>query len=131
MLIRQKYHWIVLCNTALFFVLAIFIWTFKNDTFMVPFYFFVATVCAICWSSSYTTLSNGLLKTQVLFFTYKSIPVSNVSRIVPHKMSGKWGYGGMVNIYSNDGEKLTLQPNRPQPFLEMLREQAPQAAYLL
>jgi hypothetical protein len=131
MLIRAKYHWLMLFNAALYFAAAISIVAFKNDTSIVPFYIFASAISAILWSSTYTTLSNGLLTKHVLFFTYKSIHTSDISRIVPHKKNGKWSYGTVVDVFSNDGEKLTLQPNRPQPFLAMLREQAPQAAYLL
>ena len=121
----------MLVNAAFYFAAAIFTAAFKNDTFMVSIYLFVAAISAILWSSTYTTLSNGQLTKHIFFFTYRSIPTSDISQIVPHKKNGKWSYGTVVDVFSNHGEKLTLQPNRPQPFLEMLREQAPQAAYLL
>jgi hypothetical protein len=114
--------------TAFFFASAIYVMAFKTDTSMVAFYLFSAASLAILWSSTYTTLSNGLLTTRVLFFV-RRISIGEISRITPHKMSGKRGNGTVVNIFSRNGTKITLQPD--QPFLASLRAQAPQADYLL
>ena len=46
------------------------------------------------------------------------------------KKNGKWSYGTVINVFASNGKKLTLQPNKPAPFLKMLHEQAPQAEYL-
>ena len=130
MLIRPKLHWLALCMTAFFFADAIYFTAFKTDTSAAAFYLFSAAFLAILWSSAYTTLSNGLLTTRWLFFVHQKIPVGEICRIAPHKMSGKRENGTVVNIYSRNGTKITIQPAHPQPFLAALREQAPQAAYL-
>jgi hypothetical protein len=140
MLIRQKYHWILLFNMALYSCLGIFtlgasLLGSRHDpfytTFMVPFWISLAAISAIAWSSNYTSLSNGVLTKHVFFLTFRSFPVGEITRIEPHKKDGKKGYGTVVNIFSSEGQKLTLQPNHPVPFLTALHQQAPQAEYLL
>ena len=114
-----------------YYIFAFIIEEFKRDHFMVPIYLVTASLGILLWSTTYTTLSNGILTKQILFFTFRSFPVGEIESIRPHKKNGKWSYGTVVTIWSKTGEKLTLQPNHPKPFLEMLRQQAPQAEYLL
>jgi hypothetical protein len=131
MLIRNKYHWLLLSSAVFYLALAIYITAFKSDHFMVPLYLFIAALSAILWPSTFTTLSNGLLAKRILFVAWRSIPVGDISKIVPHEKNGKWSYGTVVTVYSRNGEKLTLQPNHPQLFLAALHAQTPQAEYLL
>lgn len=131
MLIRPKYHWFALLYAAFLFLLAIFIVEFSTDHFMVPIHLGAACSLVLMWSTTYTTLSNGILTKQIFFFPFRSFPVGEIESIRPHKKNGKWSYGTVVTIWSKTGQKLTLQPNHPKPFLELLRQQAPQAEYLL
>ena len=131
MLIRAKYHWLCLHLAAVWFVSAFLIEEYGTDHFMVPIYMVFASSILVFWSTTYTTLSNGRLKKQILFFTFRSFPLDEIESIRPHKRNGKWSYGTVVTIWSKNGQKLTLQPNHPKPFLEMLRQQAPEAKYLL
>ena len=91
----------------------------------------MAAISAIGWSSIYTTLSSGVLTKHVFFFKWRSFPVDEITTIAPHKKNGKRSYGTVVQITSQAGETLTLQPNHPEPFLTQLRAAAPQAQYLL
>src|ERR1700733_14713250 len=131
MLIRSRYHWIIPYLVTMYFILALTIAELKSDHLIVPLYLALATALSIFWSSSYTTLSEGVLTKQILFITWRSFPVSEITSIIPHNKHNKWSYGTVVNIFHNSGKKITLQPNKPGPFLAMLREQAPQADYLL
>ena|ERR1035438_1388828 len=131
MLIRAKYHWVLLMSAAFYFLLALVIVTARRDHFAVPFYFGIAFFSLLAWSTTYTTLRSGILKKRILLITYRSFPVGEIESIRPHKKNGKWSYGTVVDIYSATGKKLTLQPNHPSAFLEMLRQQARQAEYLM
>jgi hypothetical protein len=138
MVIRAKYHWLMIYNTALFSAVGTFVLlagVVKEDsfytTFIGPLWLFMAAFSAIAWSSIYTTLSNGVLTKHVFFLTFRSFPVGEITRIEPHKKDGKKGYGTVFTVFSRDGKKLTLQPNHPEPFLTLLHQQAPQAEYLL
>jgi hypothetical protein len=130
MLIRPKYHWLVLAYAALNFACVAYVAVFKSDTFLLPLGLLSASFLLVVWASTYTTLSGGVLTRRVLFFPYQRIRVDEIARIAPHEKNGKWSYGTVVNVFARNGEKLTVQPDQPLPFLAALREQAPQAAYL-
>ena len=130
MLIRPKYHWYALAISTFYFSCALFVMAFKSDQFMVPFDLVIASFFAVLWSSTYTTLSDGVLTRRILFFT-RTFSVSEISRIAPHKRNGQRSYGTVVTVFTSDGDKLTLQPNLPGPFLALLRQQAPQAECLI
>jgi hypothetical protein len=130
MVIRNKYNWVFLPNIAFYSAIAIFVSAFKSDKFMVPFYLFIVALSAIAWSSIYTTLSEGVLTKHVFFIALRSFPVGEIMRIAPHEKNGKWSYGTVITVFSNNGQRLTLQPNHPEPFLALLHQQAPQAEYL-
>jgi predicted membrane metal-binding protein len=129
MLIRAKYHWLPLSLAFLDFFAAAIVGTINPDHFMVMFYLCSAGVLLLVWFGTYTTLRNGVLKRRLLFFTHRTIPVAEIDSVRPHKKNGKWSYGTVVDIYPRTGKKLTLQPNHPQPFLALLREQSPQASF--
>jgi hypothetical protein len=131
MLIRTKNQWLLLFFAAFYSVFAVIIEIFRTDHFMVPFYLGIASFCFLAWATIYTTLSNSILTKRAFLIPIKRFPVWEIESIRPHKKNGKWGYGTVVTIWSKSGQKLTLQPNHPKPFLEMLRQQAPQAEYLL
>jgi hypothetical protein len=130
MLIRSRNHWLALFFLSMYLVFAIYTAAFKADKAMVPLYLAFVLFSAITWSSTYTTLSEGILTQRVFGFPYRRFPVQEITRIVPHKKNGKWSYGTVINVFASNGKKLTLQPNKPTPFLKMLHEQAPQAEYL-
>jgi hypothetical protein len=131
MLIRVRKHWSLLLLPAIWVVAAIFIVEFRTDHTMVPLYLGTSCLIILAWSTTYTTLSISELTKRTFFFFLTSFPVNEIESIEPHKNNGKWGYGTVIVIWSKTGQKLTLQPNHPKPFLEMLRKQAPQAEYLL
>ena len=135
MLIRAKYHWLMLYNTVIFGSVGIFMLVVGSadpfyKEFMVPFWLTLAAASAIGWSSIYTTLSNGVLTKHVFWFKFRSFSVSEITRIVPHRKNGVGGRGIVADIYSSNGQKLTLQPNHPEAFLAMLHRETPQAEYL-
>jgi hypothetical protein len=131
MLIRAKQHWLLLWNTAVFFALGTTMLALRRDSFLVPAYFLMSSFSAILWSSTYTTLSEGVLTKKLLFFNFRTFPVDEIASIAPHKKNGRRGYGLVINVFSKTGAKLTLQPNDPELFLRLLRSQAPQAQYLV
>jgi hypothetical protein len=131
MLIRAKYHWSALLNAGFMLVAADWTERTKSDHFMVPFYIGVASFMLLFWSTTYTTFSNGVLTSRVFLIPFGRFAVGEIERVQPHKNNGKWGNGTVVVIWSKSGRKLTLQPNDPEPFLSMLRQQAPQAEFLL
>jgi hypothetical protein len=98
---------------------------------MVPLYAGCAAFCLLTWLTTYTKLQDGILTKRFLFIPLRSFPVDTIEKIEPHSKSGQWGYGTVIEVFSESGKKLTLQPNRPKQFLELLRRQAPQATYLL
>jgi len=98
---------------------------------MVPLYLVIAITSLILWATTYTTLSNGILTKRILFLKLRSFPVGEIDSIQPHRKNGKWSYGTVIEVWSKGGSKLTLQPNKPKPFLTSLKEQAPQARFLL
>ena len=121
----------MLYNAVVFSALAIFVVNFNEDHFIVPYYAGLAGFSLLAWLTTYTKLDGGTLTKRIFLLPFRKFPVDRIERIQPHKKNGKWGYGTVVNVFSQSGEKLTLQPNRPRRFLEMLRQQAPQAIYLL
>jgi hypothetical protein len=129
MLIRPKYHWLALSMGLSYFVMAAIVGTLNPDDFMVTFYLGAAAVLFLVWSGTFTTLRHGFLKRRLIFFSHRTIPVAEIETVRPHKKNGKWSYGTVVDIYPRTGKKLTLQPNDPQPFLALLREQSPQASF--
>jgi hypothetical protein len=131
MLIRPKYHWLSLLQSVLFLLFAIFIVGRRPDHFLVPFYLAISFISFVGWSTSYTTLRDGVLKRRIFLFTYRSFPVNEIASVQPHPKHGKWGYGVVVTVWSKSGKKLTLQPNHPQAFLDLLRHEASQAEFLL
>jgi hypothetical protein len=131
MLIRPKNHQIMLWQTALFLALGSFALVSKPNSFMVPFYFTLVALTAVFWSSTYTTLSNGELTKHVLWLRFRSMAVEDICRIAPHKRNGQRGYGTVAEVFSRDGQKLTLQPNLPEDFLAALRYEASGAEYLM
>jgi len=99
---------------------------------MEPFYLGLAAVSILAWSTTYTTLSEGVLTKRIFLVPYRSFLVDEIESVQqPHKNSGKWVYGAVIVVCSKSGKKLTLQPNKPEAFLALLRKEAPQAAYLL
>ena len=98
---------------------------------MVPIYFFIGILLLILCLTTFTTLQDGFLTKRILLFPFRRFPVEQIERVEPQKNNGKWSYGVVMNIWSVKGQKLTLQPNDPEPFLELLREQAPQAKFLI
>jgi hypothetical protein len=115
---------------ALFYiVMAVLVETVKTDQFMMLFYLGASTVLLLAWSGSYTTLSHGKLESRLFFFARRTLPFTEIESVRPHKKNGKWSYGTVVDIYPRTGKKITLQPNDPQPFLALLREQSPQASF--
>jgi hypothetical protein len=119
----------MLWNFAFFSVMAVIIETFKNDHFMVPLYLGFAALSIVTWATTFTTLKNGILEQRKFLFPFRIFPVSDIESVRPSKMNGKWTIGTVLDIYSRTGEKLTLNPNDPKPFLALLREQAPQASF--
>jgi len=128
-LIRPKHHWFALSLALFFMVMAVLVETIKTDQFIVLFYLGASTVLLLVWSGSYTTLSHGKLERRLFFFTLRTLPVTEIESVRPHKKNGKWSYGTVVDIYPRTGKKITLQPNDPHPFLALLREQSPQASF--
>ncbi len=142
MLIRPKNHWLQLFMAVLYLYMGIHSFFFKPLHSFEPFYFGSSVVFVFLWLGTFTTLENGHLCKQVFFIPIANIPVSEFTRVEPHKKNGKLGYGTCFIVYSALAETLsllprktdsyvTLQPNRPAPFLTLLREQAPQAEFLL
>ena len=132
-LIRPKYHWFLLSISIFDLLMGIVTMIPRRDPFyaqfMSPFYTFVGAVLLITWATTYTTMTGGFLQKRVLFFTWKRFNVDEIVTVEPHRKNGKWSYGTVVTIWSKTGEKLTLQPNRPVPFLAMLKQQAPGADF--
>jgi hypothetical protein len=83
----------------------------------------------ILWLGTYTTLKDGVLTKRFLFVPWKKLNIAEISRIVPHPKSGKWGYGTCLMVITKTGQFLTLQPNHPAPFLAFLRQMAPEAEF--
>ena len=142
MLIRPKYHWILLFNTVLYLYMGIHAFFFKPSHSFEPFYFGTSLLMILVWFGTFTTLEDGHLRKQVAFIPAADLPVTEITRIEPHKKNGKWSYGTCFIVYSAPASTLnllpretesyvTLQPNKPAPFLALLREQAPQAEFLL
>jgi hypothetical protein len=129
MLIRPKYHWLALSVGLFNIVMAAAVEIMKTDHFMVPFYLVLSSVLLLAWSGSYTTLSHGKLEMRQFFFARRTVPVAEIESVRPHKNNRKWSYGTVVDIYPRTGKRITLQPNDPQPFLALLREQSPQASF--
>jgi hypothetical protein len=128
-LIRPKHHWLALSLALFFIVVAALVATIKTDHFMTLIYLGASSVLLLLWFGSYTTLSHGNLESRLFFFTRRTLPVTEIESVRPHRKNGKWSYGTVVDIYPKTGKKLTLQPNDPQPFLALLREQSPQASF--
>ena len=131
MVIRAKYHWLMLFLFVLYSALALAIVKFKTDRFMAPWYAALAALCLLFWLTTYTELDGGILTKRILFLKFRSFPVGEIDSIQPHRKNGKWSYGTVIEVWSKGGSKLTLQPNKPKPFLTSLKEQAPQARFLL
>ncbi len=98
---------------------------------MVPLSLGFDCLLLLCWSGTYTTLSGGVLEKRVLFFPWKTIAVDEITKVLPHRRHGKPRYGMVLIVCSKGGDRLTLQPNHPEPFLAMLRQQASQAEFLV
>ena len=121
---------------AIFYLaMAAFVAVPRNDSFyrdfVAPFYLVLAALFIVTWLTSFTTLADGVLTKRIFLYPLASFPVGEIASIQPHPKNGKWGYGTVFVVWSKDGGKMTLQPNRPEAFLALLREQAPQAEYLL
>ena len=85
---------------ALFYiVMAAAVEIMKTDHFMVPFYLGASSVLLLAWSGSYATLSHGKLERRLFFFTLRTLPVTEIESVRPHKKNGKWSYGTVVDIY--------------------------------
>ena len=133
-LIRPKMHWLSLAIGGWNLLMAVLYLT-RRDVFdlqfMVPLNVFLGAFLIAAWATTYTTLSGGVLKNRRLLFWTKSLPVSEIESVEPHNKNGKWGYGVVIVVRSKSGERLTLQPSRPSPFLAMLKQQASAANFLV
>jgi hypothetical protein len=103
----------------------------KTDHFMAGIYFGVAGVLLFMWSTTFSTLRDGLLIKRIFLIPVSILPVREIEIVRPHKKNEKWSYGTVVEILSRAGTKLVFQPDHPQQFLTLLREQAPQANFQL
>jgi hypothetical protein len=82
-LIRAKYHWLLLSMALLDFVTAAIVGTIDPDHFMVTFYLGSAGVLFLVWSGTFTTLSHGVLKRRLIFFARRTIPVADIESVRP------------------------------------------------
>ena len=131
MLIRPESHWLVLFYAASNLLMGIDRLCCKTDHFMELFCFGSCILMIFLWLGTFTTLEDGHLRNQFCFIPTANFPVKEITRIEPHKKNGKLGYGTIFIVRTTSGKRLTLSPNKPAPFLALLREQAPQAEFLL
>lgn len=130
-LIRPRFHWAVFALGLFYVLLAIVKSSSGRDPFYIDFMAPFGALLIVAWATTYTTLSNGVLMNRKLFFWSKCFAVSEIESVEPHQQNGKWSYGAVFNVWTKSGEKLTLQPNHPEPFLAMLKQQAPGADFRL
>jgi hypothetical protein len=127
-------HWLMLAIGSWNILLAIAYLTRPDPLylqFMMPLNMFLGAFMIAAGATTYTTLSGGVLKSRRLFFWRRNFPVNEIESIAPHNKDGKWGYGVVIVVRSKSGEKLTLQPNHPSPFLAMLKREATGASFLV
>jgi len=107
----------------------------RNDPFyiqfMMPIYLWIGAGLFVLWSTTYYTLSNGVLEKHVLFLSWKRFSVEEIREVRPHRKNGEWGYGTVLEVWTKSGDKVIMQPNHPMEFLALLRQEAPQAEFML
>jgi hypothetical protein len=111
--------------------MALFVAFFKTDHFVVPFFILVSALFLFTWITTYTTLRSGILRKRIFLFSYRCFAVGDIESVRPHRKNGRWSYGTVIEVWSEAGKKLTLQANHPVAFLALLRQQAPQAKFLV
>jgi hypothetical protein len=129
--IRTRYHWLSL-SIGLENLLIGSLMHSKGDPFLSRISWInlgLGALLLVLWLGTYTTLRDGVLTKRLLFIPWKKLSIVEISRVVPHPKSDKWGYGTCLIVITKAGEVLNLQPDHPAPFLTILRQMAPQADF--
>ena len=131
MVIRPKYF-LLFQTIGFVFVFLGMLWQFaRHDSFPALLDLAAGLFILAIWETSFISLRNGVLTKRVLLIPTTSFPVGDIRSVEPHKQNQKWGNGTVVNVWSATRRKITVNLNKPAPFLALLREQAPQAEFLL
>ena len=97
--------------------------------FFLPFHLGIFALFILPWATTFTEIGPDALRQTKLLFWRTAISFEEIRGIGPHKWSGRWGYGTIIEVWSKSGSRMILQPVKAGPVLEMLRERAPGAEF--